>query len=123
VKGEQTKCSLTVRAGTIAGLIGPNGSGKNSVLNIITGFYNAGTGVLLDEPAAGSNPVLAERMMVFITSRNREGATILIIEHDMGLIMACCDPVIVVDAGRPLVEGSPALVQNDRRVLDAYLGD
>ncbi|MGB3390060.1 MAG: branched-chain amino acid ABC transporter ATP-binding protein/permease [Pseudaminobacter sp.] len=98
--------------------------GQQKLVDLAGVFLDHPQCVLLDEPAAGINPVLAERMMTFIAERNyQEGATILIIDHDMGVIMSYCDPVIVMDAGKPLVEGPPMMVQNDRRVLDAYLGE
>lgn len=78
--------------------------------------------ILLDEPAAGVNPVVAERIMAFIRLLNSQGKTFLLIEHDMAIIMNLCDPVIVMDAGRPVAQGSPTVIQRDPRVLEAYLG-
>ncbi|MDN3520986.1 ABC transporter ATP-binding protein [Halomonas ramblicola] len=79
--------------------------------------------VLLDEPGAGVNPTLMGRLVENIERLNRErDITFLIIEHDMDLIMRLCDPVIVMSEGRYLMEGSPAEVRRDPRVLEAYLG-
>ena len=79
--------------------------------------------VLLDEPGAGVNPTLMDRLRENIERLNRErGITFVLIEHDMGLIMRLCDPVIVMSEGRYLVSGSPDQVRNDQRVLEAYLG-
>jgi ABC-type branched-subunit amino acid transport system ATPase component len=220
-------CSFAVPAGTVTGLIGPNGSGKTTVFNIVTGYLRAdagrvffaghditryGTGrrhrlglsrtfqqarvfpgltvlenlvvagglrwwrmfgrrvdagdarrardlldefhlaplagapaaelsygqrkllefaavlmssprlVLLDEPTAGVNPVLAAAMERHIRDRHAAGVTFLVVEHDMAFVMRLCDPVVVLDAGRPVMSGPPRQVRDDPRVLDAYLG-
>ena len=79
--------------------------------------------VLLDEPTAGVNPVMIETMERHIRSRNKEGVTFLVVEHDMQLVMRLCDPVIVLDRGARIALGTPAEVQTNPMVLDAYLGD
>lgn len=79
--------------------------------------------VLLDEPTAGVNPVLIETMEAHVRARHAAGTTFLIVEHDMQFVMRLCDPVIVLDRGSPITSGTPAEVQSDSRVLDAYLGD
>jgi ABC-type branched-subunit amino acid transport system ATPase component len=220
-------CSFAVEAGTITALIGPNGSGKTTTFNIITGYLKADAGhvqfdgqdvtgrgterlyrqglsrtfqqarvfnqmsvrenlvaargyrlpqllsrrvspadrdraaqlladfrledlattpagelsygqrklvefaavlmssprlVLLDEPTAGVNPVLVETMERHIRRLHAAGVSFLIVEHDMTFVMRLCDPVIVLDAGRPVFSGPPAEVQRNPVVLDAYLG-
>ncbi|MGZ4401037.1 MAG: ABC transporter ATP-binding protein C-terminal domain-containing protein, partial [Gaiellaceae bacterium] len=79
--------------------------------------------VLLDEPAAGVNPVLIETIERHIRRLNADGLTFLVVEHDMPLVMRLCDPVIVLDRGRKIAEGPAAEMQSNPRVLDAYLGD
>ncbi|WP_396612972.1 ABC transporter ATP-binding protein [Haloferax sp. S1W] len=78
--------------------------------------------LLLDEPVAGVNPTLANDIKRFIRELNDEGQTFLIIEHDMPFIMDLADPIIVLDQGRVLMEGSPKEVRTDDRVIEAYLG-
>jgi ABC-type branched-subunit amino acid transport system ATPase component len=78
--------------------------------------------VLLDEPTSGVNPVMVEHMEQRIRTLHALGLTFLIVEHDMHLVMRLCDPVIVLDHGIHIAEGSPQEVRNDPKVLDAYLG-
>lgn len=78
--------------------------------------------LLLDEPVAGVNPTLAAEIKRFIRELNEEGQTFLIIEHDMPFIMDLADPIVVLDQGRVLMEGTPEEVRSDERVIDAYLG-
>jgi ABC-type branched-subunit amino acid transport system ATPase component len=78
--------------------------------------------VMLDEPAGGVNPALLERMMERIRTLNGQGLTFLIVEHNMDLVMRLCQSIVVMAHGEVLVQGPPAIVQEDHRVLDAYLG-
>ncbi len=78
--------------------------------------------LLLDEPVAGVNPTLANDLATQIERLNNAGTTFLIIEHDMEFIMEIADQIIVLNKGQVLTEGSPASVQADDRVIDAYLG-
>lgn len=79
--------------------------------------------VLLDEPAAGINPIMVKTMEDHIRRRHAQGVTFLIVEHEMKFVMRLCDPVIVLDRGRPIACDAPGAIQKDPRVLDAYLGD
>jgi ABC-type branched-subunit amino acid transport system ATPase component len=79
--------------------------------------------VLLDEPTAGINPLMVDTMERHIRRRHAQGVTFLIVEHEMQFVMRLCDPVIVLDRGRPIASATPGEIQNDPRVLDAYLGD
>lgn len=78
--------------------------------------------LLLDEPAAGMNPAETTELIDFIRSLNRDGLTIIIIEHDMKLIMNLCHQITVLHHGETIFTGSPAEVQNYPAVIEAYLG-
>jgi branched-chain amino acid transport system ATP-binding protein len=79
--------------------------------------------LLLDEPMAGMNLEEKEDMSRFILDVNRHfGATIALIEHDMGVVMDLASRVVVLEYGRKIADGSPDEVKRDRLVIDAYLG-
>jgi ABC-type branched-subunit amino acid transport system ATPase component len=79
--------------------------------------------VLLDEPASGVNPLMIEAMERHIRELNAEGLTFLVVEHDMNLIMRLCDPIVVLDHGAKIAEGSAADIRENPIVLEAYLGE
>src|SRR5258708_4764595 len=74
--------------------------------------------LLLDEPAAGMNPAEKRSLQGLVTRIRDSGRTILLIEHDMGLVMGISDRVAVLDFGRKISEGAPADVQADQKVID-----
>ncbi len=78
--------------------------------------------VLLDEPVAGVNPSLTQNLLDRIRTLRGEGYTFFIIEHDMEVIMSLSDTITVMHQGAVLTEGTPEEVQQDERVVDAYLG-
>lgn len=96
--------------------------GQRKLLEFAAVLMSSPQLVLLDEPTAGVNPVLVQTMEQHIRERHAAGVTFLIVEHDMTFVMRLCDPVIVLDAGRPVFAGPPASVQTNPLVLDAYLG-
>jgi len=78
--------------------------------------------ILLDEPAAGMNPVETTRLTSTIRTIAASGVGILLIEHDMTLVRAACDAVVVLNFGEVIARGTPAAIAADPIVVEAYLG-
>jgi len=78
--------------------------------------------VLMDEPAAGLDTSETEELGRHLRSLPAEGVTVLLIDHDMGLVLSVCDYVYVLDFGRLIAEGTPAQIRENEQVITAYLG-
>jgi ABC-type branched-subunit amino acid transport system ATPase component len=103
------------RAGSLSG-------GQRKLLEMARVLMTDPEMILLDEPMAGVNPTLEEKLLDRLTELQEQGYTFLFVEHDMDVVMNHCDPIVVLHQGQVLAEGGPERVRNDERVLEAYLG-
>ena len=103
-------------AGTLSG-------GQRKLLELARALMTEPRLVLLDEPMAGVNPTLGAQLLDHVEAlRAEQGMTFVLIEHDMDVVMAVSDTVIVMDEGRVIAEGDPDQIRSDARVIEAYLG-
>ena len=107
---------LTARVGLLSG-------GQRQGVAIARALRRPGRLLLLDEPAAGMNPQETLELAEFIKEiRDHFHKTILLIEHHMDLVMGIADRIYVLDFGKLIAKGTPEEIQNNERVIDAYLG-
>jgi branched-chain amino acid transport system ATP-binding protein len=96
--------------------------GEKKRLELARAFVSGSRLVLLDEPVAGLNPDETERVGSLLRQMQRNGATLILVEHDMDLVMSVSDHVVVLDGGRRIAGGPPEDVRRNPLVLEAYLG-
>jgi branched-chain amino acid transport system ATP-binding protein len=97
--------------------------GEQRKLEIVRALMTSPKMILLDEPAAGMNHSETQKLMDLIARiRNEFKLTILLIEHDMKLVMGICENIAVLDHGVKIEEGDRVVVQNSKKVIEAYLG-
>jgi ABC-type branched-subunit amino acid transport system ATPase component len=103
-------------AGTLSG-------GQRKLLDLVRALMVEPRILLLDEPMAGVSPTLRVELLEHILAlRERDGVTLVIVEHDLDFVMRASDRVIVMNEGRVIGQGTPDQVRTDERVVDAYLG-
>ena len=113
-------CDLADKAGVVAGRLS---GGQQKLLELARVLIAEPRLILLDEPAAGVNPLLLETLVNRIVRLHQRGVTFLVIEHNIDLVMTVCQPIVVMAQGKLIYHGDAAGMRRDQRVLDAYLGD
>src|SRR5262249_41390282 len=96
--------------------------GQRKLLAIAAAMMARPRLILLDEPVAGVHPTMIRRIERVLEQLNAEGATLVIVEHNVDFIMSLCRRVIVLEEGQKIADGAPSLIRSDPRVLAAYLG-
>ncbi|ELR98334.1 ABC transporter ATP-binding protein [Gloeocapsa sp. PCC 73106] len=110
---------LIAKANDYAGALS---GGQRKLLEMARALMAEPKLILLDEPAAGVNPALIEKICQHILNWHSQGISFLIIEHNMDVVMSLCEHIWVLAEGKNLADGTPAEIQNNRAVLEAYLG-
>jgi branched-chain amino acid transport system ATP-binding protein len=113
------RVGLAGRANDLAGSLA---YGEQRRLEIARALATGPGVILLDEPAAGTNPAEKRELAALIQQINAEGLSVLLIEHDMKLVMSVAHRIVVLNFGKHIAEGTPQQIQRDPAVVAAYLG-
>ena len=96
--------------------------GTQRLLSVVMAYGAGARALLIDEPAAGTGGADMQLLAGLLVDLRRRGVAVVVIEHHMDLIMTVADRIVVIDQGRKLAEGTPAEIQRNEAVLEAYLG-
>ncbi|HET8726706.1 MAG TPA: ABC transporter ATP-binding protein [Alphaproteobacteria bacterium] len=113
------RVSLTTHADELAANLS---YGRRKYLEIARALAMDPELLILDEPAAGLNDSETRELADFIRGLHADGLTVMLVEHDMGLVLGICERVVVLASGRKIADGTPDAVRRDEAVLSAYLG-
>jgi branched-chain amino acid transport system ATP-binding protein len=97
--------------------------GQKRLVELARAMLNPHKLLMLDEPIAGVNPKIREEISGILLGLKKKGETILLIEHDMNFVLGIADGVVVMDEGKVIARGKLGQIKNNKKVIEAYLGE